>query len=136
MNSNIKPADQICAEYFDNYGPPRSPEYRKGCLDTVRHKLGRTVKPQCPYSLGSAQADAWFAGCDLGIFLASPAVSPEAFIDRFAGRRESQQLTRLMERAQRIEQDREKGTPTSEVQTESGQVGTEEVAPVRVGAER
>jgi hypothetical protein len=51
---------------------PRSDEYRRGVIDVLRFRLdeenGAFGKNQ--YKLGTAQADAYFAGCDEGHRLA------------------------------------------------------------------
>ena len=44
-------------------GNPRSPEYKAGALYCLRYHAGETRKADCPYRIGTAQADAWFAGC-------------------------------------------------------------------------
>lgn len=54
-------------------GDPRSPEYRDGCAAYLaaritRHVLGGEpggMRP-CPHRMGTAAADAWFAGVDRG----------------------------------------------------------------------
>lgn len=51
------------------HGEPRSPEYRAGALYILQRKAGEVAEQLCPYTLGSAQADAWFAGCDAGHLL-------------------------------------------------------------------
>lgn len=44
---------------------PRSVEYRAGVTDLLMHRaLGPRLA--CPYTLGTAQADAWFAGVEEG----------------------------------------------------------------------
>lgn len=52
---------------------PRSPEYKQGVLDILKHRLGETQ--QTPrtvyYQTGTAQADAYWAGCDEGHRLAT-----------------------------------------------------------------
>jgi len=54
-------------------GDPRSPEYRAGCAAyltarIVRHILGGGPggMTPCPHALGTAPADAWFAGVERG----------------------------------------------------------------------
>ena len=50
-------------------GDPRSPEYRRGMLDVIRYRLeGAWIV--VPYRLGTAQADAYFAGNDRGHMVA------------------------------------------------------------------
>jgi hypothetical protein len=43
----------------------RSPEYRRGMLSVIRFRMTGQRTP-CPYSLGTSQADAYFAGNDRG----------------------------------------------------------------------
>lgn len=54
-------------------GDPRSPEYRAGCVEWLaarltRHALGGEPggMAPCPYALGTAAADAYFAGVERG----------------------------------------------------------------------
>lgn len=46
---------------------PRSAEYKSGAYAVLRYRSGEhKVMHSCPYPHGTAQADAWFAGCDEG----------------------------------------------------------------------
>lgn len=47
------------------HGDRRSPEYRQGMLAIVRFRMVGRSTP-CPFSLGTSQADAFFAGTDRG----------------------------------------------------------------------
>ncbi|WP_220814109.1 hypothetical protein [Pseudomonas paralcaligenes] len=58
-------AQQLVTQRFD-YGVPRSAEYQAGCLYILQRKLEDGEAIFCPYGIPSAQADAWFAGCDEG----------------------------------------------------------------------
>ncbi|MBZ9540500.1 hypothetical protein KGQ90_16395 [Modicisalibacter tunisiensis] len=65
-------ADHLTADAL-RLGDPRSPEYRAGCAAyltarIVRHALGGESggMAPCPHTLGTAPADAWFAGVDRG----------------------------------------------------------------------
>ena len=51
---------------------PRSDEYRRGVMDVLRFRLGEENAAiwKNQYKLGTAQADAYFAGCDEGHRLA------------------------------------------------------------------
>lgn len=51
---------------------PRSDEYRHGVIDILKYRLGETNEAfgKKQYVLGTAQADAYFAGCDEGHRLA------------------------------------------------------------------
>lgn len=61
---------------FDNAFPPtretRSPEYRQGVLDILMYRLGEknTGFVAGRYLSGTAAADAYYAGCDEGHYLA------------------------------------------------------------------
>ena len=50
----------------------RSEEYKAGVLDVLRHRLGEAqgCARKYEFALGTAQADAYFAGCDEGHRLA------------------------------------------------------------------
>lgn len=50
----------------------RSDEYRHGVIDILKYRLGETNEAfgKKQYVLGTAQADAYFAGCDEGHRLA------------------------------------------------------------------
>lgn len=55
--------DELMQDTFDRSRDPRSIEYKAGCRALLEFKaLRRPVK--CPYSMGTAQADAFFAGVD------------------------------------------------------------------------
>lgn len=60
-------AQQLFDHAFSGYRTPRSPEYRAGCLYTLQRRLGElSDKHRCPHAPGTAQADAWFGGCEEG----------------------------------------------------------------------
>ncbi|WP_236233720.1 hypothetical protein [Pseudomonas tohonis] len=63
-------AQQVYDNTFKDYGNPRSDEYKAGCLYILHRKLDGTDRQLCPYSMPSAQADAWLAGCEYGLILA------------------------------------------------------------------
>ena len=52
---------------FEGPRDPRSAEYQEGCLYILRRKLDGIGQKACPYSMPSAQADAWIAGCEEGL---------------------------------------------------------------------
>lgn len=60
-------AEQVFTQRFD-CGSPRSTEYKAGFLAALRYRLGGVRMPRLPYPMGTAQADAWFAGVDEGHF--------------------------------------------------------------------
>ena len=49
-------------------GDPHSPEYHLGMLDALRYREKRSGIPQ-RYELGTAQADAYYAGSECGLAL-------------------------------------------------------------------
>lgn len=58
----IDPVDKELA-----IGTPRSQEYRQGMLDVLAlRELGTPLPQPARYQLGTAQADAYFAGCERG----------------------------------------------------------------------
>ncbi|MDD2769778.1 MAG: hypothetical protein PHT19_13670 [Methylococcus sp.] len=59
-------AYDIFREAFDGPRDPRSDEYKNGMIDALRFRLGEASEVRCGYRIGSAQADAYFAGCDEG----------------------------------------------------------------------
>jgi hypothetical protein len=63
-------AHEIFREAFDNPRDPRSDEYKNGVIAVLRFRLGESTEVRCGYRIGSAQADAYFAGCDEGHRLA------------------------------------------------------------------
>ena len=66
--------EQLANEILNRGGTPRSEPYRRGLarILKVRHQklLGTYVagSPAIPYPVGSAEADAYFAGTDRGHF--------------------------------------------------------------------
>ncbi len=54
--------DRLMAETFSAPRDPRSPQYRAGVRVILERKLIGTPLPALPYLLGSASADAYFAG--------------------------------------------------------------------------
>ena len=65
-------ADEVFDTAFLRPRAPRSDEYRRGVIDALRFRLDEE-KPaiwKSQYKLGTAQADAYFAGCDEGHRLA------------------------------------------------------------------
>jgi hypothetical protein len=71
MNSEetaMSKADELFREAFSVPRDRRSEEYKAGVLDMLRFRLGEasTVAGSYRYELGTAQADAYFSGCDEG----------------------------------------------------------------------
>lgn len=54
-------ADRLFTEAFREYRDPRSQAYKDGVLAGIRSGLGIT-KPKLPFTVGTAEADAWFSG--------------------------------------------------------------------------
>lgn len=65
-------AREIFDAAFSKPRDPRSDEYRHGVLDVMKYRLGEANEAfgKKQYVLGTAQADAYFAGCDEGHRLA------------------------------------------------------------------
>jgi len=65
-------AYEIFDEAFSKPRDPRSDEYRHGVIDILKFRLreANEVFGKHQYKLGTAQADAYFAGCDEGHRLA------------------------------------------------------------------
>lgn len=57
-------AERLFKQIFSVQRDPRSPAYKAGVLAALRYRLDETGKPTCPYLMGTAAADAWFAGTD------------------------------------------------------------------------
>lgn len=64
-------AQDIYSAAFSKPRDPRSAEYKQGVLDVLRFRLGEAPSVRCAYRAGTAQADAYFSGCDEGHRLAS-----------------------------------------------------------------
>ena len=48
------------------HGTPRSLEYKQGVLYGLQRVIEEIEQTDCPYRVGTCQADAWFAGNDEG----------------------------------------------------------------------
>lgn len=57
--------DELMRAAFDVARDPTSPEYKAGARATLEHRIHQRPA-RCPHNLGTAQADAWFAGVDEG----------------------------------------------------------------------
>lgn len=70
--------EALIVKAFSRPRDPRSIEYRCGCRALLDFKLGGE-KPRCPFTVGTASADAWFAGLDEGwsIYKDSQRVGPD-----------------------------------------------------------
>ena len=66
----MRTAAQIYLEqFFDQPHDDRSREYRDGVLEVSDLRLENGKKLKCPYRMGTAEADAWFAGKDEAFLL-------------------------------------------------------------------
>lgn len=61
-------AQQLFDEAFDRVRDPRSDAYKAGCLAFLRYRQGEMDRADfyCPFEIGTAESDAWFAGCEEG----------------------------------------------------------------------
>ncbi|HFD81029.1 MAG TPA: hypothetical protein ENK05_11675 [Gammaproteobacteria bacterium] len=57
-------AQEIFEDAFNRPRDPRSEPYKAGVLDALRYHLGelKSLQTAMPYEMGTAEADAWFAG--------------------------------------------------------------------------
>lgn len=66
MTASNARVDRIMQLAFHPARMPRSDEYKDGVRSTIQHALDTAMRadpyPDCPYPLGTAQADAWFSG--------------------------------------------------------------------------
>lgn len=61
---NRKEIEDLVDHEFQ-FGDPRSQEYREGAIDLIcRREIGAELRK--PYAMGTAQADAYWAGVDRG----------------------------------------------------------------------
>ena len=63
-------SEAIFREAFSKPRDPRSNEYKEGVLNALRFKLDMTDSIPHPYKPGTAQADAYYSGCNEGHHLA------------------------------------------------------------------
>lgn len=71
---------------------PRSDAYKKGAYDAIYYRLCRIdgiidakgKGPDCPYKIPSAEADAWFSGCQEGSSIALSARQDRVRKDGFS----------------------------------------------------
>ena len=62
---------------FETYRDLRSAAYREGALAALRYRLGEAEHLRQPHQLGTAEADAWFAGSDEGNCIARQYLSAQ-----------------------------------------------------------
>lgn len=55
-------AKELMDAAFSVAREPRSPEYKAGVLDVLMFRLGEAKTVKCPFEVGTASADAYFAG--------------------------------------------------------------------------
>lgn len=70
-------AEQLYREAFDQPRTARSDAYKVGVKAGIRSKLG-VEKAILPYTVGTAEADAWFSGNDEGRRIAARATEERA----------------------------------------------------------
>jgi hypothetical protein len=72
LEEHMSKAYEIFDAAFSKPRDPRSAEYRHGVIDILKFRLRETNEAtgKRQYRLGTAQADAYFAGCDEGHRLA------------------------------------------------------------------
>lgn len=72
ISVEISKAHAIFEEAFSTSRDPRSDEYKHGVIDILKLRLRESdeASGKHKYKLGTAQADAYFAGCDEGHRLA------------------------------------------------------------------
>ena len=77
-------AYEIFDTAFSKPRDPRSDEYRHGVIDILKFRLHETNEAfgKYQYQIGTAQADAYFAGCDEGHRLAREYLEEQAEQDR------------------------------------------------------
>lgn len=64
----MKTADDLFSEAFSSPRDKRSQEYKFGVIQALRVVLGEENSPPMPFRMGTAEADAYFAGYDEGRF--------------------------------------------------------------------
>lgn len=65
FNTGALSVDQLFQAAFQNGRAPRSPEYRAGTRMALEHRIERRDIEQ-PFDVGTAAADAYFAGIEEG----------------------------------------------------------------------
>lgn len=73
-------AEELFAAAFSKPRDARSAEYKQGVLDTLKMRLHETngLAGKAIYRMGTAAADAYYAGCDEGHRIARDHLNPEA----------------------------------------------------------
>ena len=59
-------AQKIFDSVFNDYHRPTSEAYRRGALEAIEVRLVGAPTPSCPYTPGTAEADAYLAGVEEG----------------------------------------------------------------------
>ncbi|MCY1165280.1 hypothetical protein D9M73_51830 [compost metagenome] len=57
-----KTAQQIYDQAFAPGRSLRSEAYKRGVMDCLRVSVDGLLREECPYTIGTAEADAWFSG--------------------------------------------------------------------------
>lgn len=77
-------ARDVFTRAFEGPRDARSREYRAGVLAALQFRFGEAKGLRCPFEVGTAQADAWFAGTDEGHRLARDVTETNDFAARGA----------------------------------------------------
>lgn len=62
----METSEKIVLQAFSTPRDPRSDEYKAGMRAVLAFRLGEITEVRCPFPMGTAQADAFFSGCDEG----------------------------------------------------------------------
>lgn len=74
-------AQAVFDKAFTQGRNPRSDAYKQGVMDCLRTRIEGELPKKCPYILGTADADAYFAGRDEGRALSPIDGAPLGFED-------------------------------------------------------
>jgi len=72
-------AQEVFDKAFSKGRSPRSDAYKQGVLACLRVRLDGLAHVKCPYSEGSPESDAYFAGVEEGRALAPVGRAPAGF---------------------------------------------------------
>lgn len=64
-NAAFDRAEALFKAAFSGIREPRSREYKQGVMAVLMNRCAQ-VEPVCPYSPGSVESDAWYAGTEEG----------------------------------------------------------------------
>lgn len=72
-------AQRVFDKAFTPVRTERSAAYKQGVLQCLQVRLDGAAHRECPYAIGTAEADAYFAGIDEGRALAPAGSAPFGF---------------------------------------------------------